>query len=176
MKNETIKTFDFNIDVSVYQNEFDNLDWNYLNKLQEKMILKSSGLFKDMAHLPVGFDKAIVLKFLNKETNLYNMFYDEEFFKPILDYFGDQSKISNIFFNLLEKNTKILPHIDPIIGKLYRRIHIPIVTNDKVLFINAGHVVNMKEGRAYEIDNSKTHAVNNASDKDRIHLVIDYYE
>ena len=34
----------------------------------------------------------------------------------------------------------------------------------------------MKEGRAYEIDNSKTHAVNNASDKDRIHLVIDYYE
>ena len=49
------------------------------------MILKSSGLFKDMAHLPVGFDKAIVLKFLNKETNLYNMFYDEEFFKPILD-------------------------------------------------------------------------------------------
>ena len=34
----------------------------------------------------------------------------------------------------------------------------------------------MKEGQAYEIDNSKVHSVNNASDKDRIHLIIDYYE
>ena len=88
MKNETIKTFDFNIDVSVYQNEFNNLDWNYLNKLQEKMILKSSGLFKDMAHLPVGFDKAIVLKFLNKQINfqklislIYKILNQREFLK-----------------------------------------------------------------------------------------------
>lgn len=34
----------------------------------------------------------------------------------------------------------------------------------------------MKEGHVYEIDNSRLHAVNNASDKDRIHLIIDCYE
>ena len=167
---ENIKKLDFNIDVSAYQNEFNNLDWKYLNKLQRESNNKL------MKHLPVGFDKAIVLKWLNKETDLYNMFYDKEFFKPIFDYLGGQSKVYNIFFNLLEKNTKILPHVDTIIGNLYKRIHMPIVTNDKVYVINAGHAVNMKEGQAYEIDNSKVHSVNNASDKDRIHLIIDYYE
>ena len=33
---ENIKTLDFNIDVSTYQNEFSDLDWKYLNKMQRE--------------------------------------------------------------------------------------------------------------------------------------------
>ena len=75
---ENIKTLDFNIDVSTYQNEFSDLDWKYLNKMQRENNNK-------LMHLPSGFDKAIVLKWLNKKTDLYNMFYDKEFFKPIFE-------------------------------------------------------------------------------------------
>ena len=32
----------------------------------------------------------------------------------------------------------------------------------------------MKEGDIWEINNSVTHSVQNKSDKDRIHLIIDY--
>ena len=151
-----IKSFDYKVDVSSFKNKFIDVD---------------NSLWTEEIKLNI-----IKLMWLGKKTELYKKFYDENFFRPIIDYLGGDDKLYNIFFSLLEKGTKILPHVDTIIGNLYKRIHIPIITNDKVYVINAGHAVNMKEGQAYEIDNSKVHAVNNASDKDRIHLIIDCYE
>ena len=151
-----IKSFDYKVDVSSFKNKVIDVD---------------NSLWTEEIKLNI-----IKLMWLGKKTELYKKFYDENFFRPIIDYLGGDDKLYNIFFSLLEKGTKILPHVDKNIKKTRRRIHIPIITNSRVLFFNNGHFLNMKEGHVYEIDNSRLHAVNNASDKDRIHLIIDCYE
>jgi aspartyl/asparaginyl beta-hydroxylase (cupin superfamily) len=54
------------------------------------------------------------------------------------------------------------------------RTHIPIKTNDNVLFTVAGETINMKEGEIWEFNNQKYHSVHNNGDEDRWHLIIDY--
>lgn len=53
------------------------------------------------------------------------------------------------------------------------RLHIPIVTNEKVRFILDGEMLNMKPGECWFGDFSKIHSVVNEGASDRIHLVID---
>jgi hypothetical protein len=53
------------------------------------------------------------------------------------------------------------------------RIHLPIITNNNVRFLLGDNSINMKAGTFYEIDNAGFHAVNNDSDQDRIHLIMD---
>jgi aspartyl/asparaginyl beta-hydroxylase (cupin superfamily) len=55
-----------------------------------------------------------------------------------------------------------------------KRTHIPIITNSEVTFIVGGETKYLKEGEIWEIDNSKEHSVNNNSNVDRIHLIMDY--
>jgi len=54
------------------------------------------------------------------------------------------------------------------------RVHLPIVTNDDVLFNVGGETLNLKEGDLYEINNRRTHSVRNAGAEDRVHLIMDY--
>jgi hypothetical protein len=53
------------------------------------------------------------------------------------------------------------------------RLHIPIVTNPAVAFFVEGLRVVMAEGECWYIDVNQKHRVDNTSDTDRIHLVID---
>lgn len=53
------------------------------------------------------------------------------------------------------------------------RLHIPIVTNDKVTFFVGGERIKMKPGRFYYVNFSKKHYVKNEGDADRLHLVLD---
>jgi mannose-6-phosphate isomerase-like protein (cupin superfamily) len=53
------------------------------------------------------------------------------------------------------------------------RVHIPVVTNLNVAFFLEGEQVTMQEGEAWYIDLNLRHRVENQSDSDRIHLVID---
>lgn len=57
--------------------------------------------------------------------------------------------------------------------KYARRCHIPINTNDNVYFTVFNNCINMKEGTIYEINNSLPHAVENNSDQERDHLILD---
>ena len=54
------------------------------------------------------------------------------------------------------------------------RIHIPIVTNEKSIFFVNGEEKNMRGGEIWEIDNEAVHMVENRSDADRIHLIVDW--
>ena len=54
-----------------------------------------------------------------------------------------------------------------------RRHHIPIVTHESVMFGVDGRSLNMKEGELWEINNMLPHSVENPSDIDRVHLMID---
>ena len=54
-----------------------------------------------------------------------------------------------------------------------RRNHIPIITNDDVIFEVGEKSINMKSGSWYEINNNNLHYVKNGGDQDRYHLIID---
>jgi hypothetical protein len=53
------------------------------------------------------------------------------------------------------------------------RLHIPVITNDKVVFAVDGKNVQMKAGRLYYVNFSKKHYVRNDGAEPRTHLVLD---
>lgn len=60
----------------------------------------------------------------------------------------------------------------------FMRIHIPVATNDRVLFTTWNihgdlEVTNMRVGEAWYLDTRKPHRAINGGDSDRVHLVID---
>ena len=85
--------------------------------------------------------------------------------------------IKNAIFVLLPGNKRINPHTDagPLLEKLIR-VHVPIITNDDVIFNIDGNKKNMKAGEVWVINNLKTHSVANNGDAARIHLIFDYKE
>jgi len=54
------------------------------------------------------------------------------------------------------------------------RIHLPLITNDEVIFDVGKSSMKMAEGELWEINNRREHAVGNNSDDDRIHIILDY--
>lgn len=53
------------------------------------------------------------------------------------------------------------------------RLHVPVYTNDKVIFYVGREKFHMKEGHIYYVNFSKVHSVRNDGNSMRIHLVID---
>ena len=53
------------------------------------------------------------------------------------------------------------------------RIHVPVITNPDVTFYCADQKINMQAGECWIFNNWRRHRVVNASNEDRIHLVID---
>jgi len=76
----------------------------------------------------------------------------------------------------LKNNSAIPPHIDAGMSlSSCNRVHIPIVTNNKVIFTVGEESKYLKVGEIWEINNSrKRHAVSNSSNKDRVHLIVDW--
>ena len=72
---------------------------------------------------------------------------------------------------------EIIPHVDLGLGFLFsHRIHIPLVTNQNVIFTVEDERFHLKRGHVYEINNSKLHSVQNKNDPtyNRVHLIFDY--
>jgi len=96
--------------------------------------------------------------------------------EPLIKLLEDHhdGKRGRVLLVNLPAGEKIPMHQDSgIYLQLVHRNHIPIVTNDKVMFGVGNSLINMKESNVYEINNHKTHYVNNDSDFDRYHLIID---
>ena len=54
------------------------------------------------------------------------------------------------------------------------RVHVPIITNDRVLFKVGRETLCLPEGEIYEINNRRLHSVHNGGDAARVHLILDY--
>lgn len=54
------------------------------------------------------------------------------------------------------------------------RVHLPIITNDKVLFSIGKETMNLPEGHLYEINNRRVHSLQNDGEEDRVHLILDF--
>jgi quercetin dioxygenase-like cupin family protein len=109
-----------------------------------------------------NFYKFEIDTILNKLKPIYKKKYgDGEFLKVLLVK--------------LKKNSKISAHVDNGNSlEICKRTHIGVITNPSVIFTVGGEVKHMKEGDIWEINNQKEHSVNNDSNMDRIHLIIDY--
>lgn len=71
----------------------------------------------------------------------------------------------------------IKPHTDAnLAAKWPHKVHVPLKTNDKVAFFVAGVAYHFDEGEAVEVSNMEVHAVQNAGETDRIHLIFEYYD
>ncbi|MHB8911822.1 MAG: aspartyl/asparaginyl beta-hydroxylase domain-containing protein [Lysobacter sp.] len=71
----------------------------------------------------------------------------------------------------------IKPHRDANpAAKWPHKIHVPLLTNPGVTFFVDGIGYHFKEGEAVEVSNMAVHAVENAGDSDRIHLIFEYYD
>ena len=71
----------------------------------------------------------------------------------------------------------IHPHRDTnASAKWPHKIHVPLVTNDKVTFFVDGTGHHLPEGEAAEVNNMGLHAVTNAGETARIHLIFEYYD
>lgn len=95
------------------------------------------------------------------------------YFKEVIEHF--KCEFASVRLLRLAPGSFIKPHTDYNLG--YEdgvfRIHIPIVTNDKVKFILDDKLVKMMPGECWYTNVNFTHSVANDGEEDRIHLVID---
>lgn len=108
---------------------------------------------------------------------LYSGF--ETVLSPVVDYiasyYQNNGFIVRMILAKLVAGGKIPKHTDAGYSLLNcHRIHMPITTNDDVVFLVGGEEKNMKIGELWEINNGTIHAVENRGTEDRVHLIVDW--
>ena len=160
------------IDVSNigYLIENTELDWDEYEFRQKTYLAHSN-----TKTIPLIFDET--LGNITLIWKSYEIFKDSliEIENNLINLIGE-GKIDTALLINLPKSKRILPHIDSNEHFIKtKRIHIPIVTNDKCNFRVDGEIIQMNHGEIWEIDNAhKVHGVINDGNTDRIHLLIDY--
>lgn len=61
-------------------------------------------------------------------------------------------------------------------ARVAHRIHVPLAGNEDVVYQIGSYRLKMTEGLAYDFNNRWLHAVENASDRWRVNLILDYLE
>jgi hypothetical protein len=91
----------------------------------------------------------------------------------VLDAF--ECELSCVRLLKLAAGSSIKEHRDDGLSAVHgeARVHIPIVSDDDVEFFLDGELVPMQVGEAWYLDLELPHRVDNRSDRDRVHLVID---
>jgi hypothetical protein len=162
-----------NVDVTQLKDNLTGLDWN------EHNIRQNLGVHRNTETLEViwDFDSLQNNKIGKIHSNYYKLDMESflEKMKPIYVSNYGEGYFIRVLIVKLKANTNIEPHVDNGYSLMTaKRTHIPIITNSKVTFTVNGETKYLKEGEIWEIDNSKVHSVDNNSDEDRIHLIIDY--
>lgn len=192
------------VDVSYYVDLFsdiDDADWmNTFSVFSKKHI----PFFRELERLPLiapinkkehesetieeaasKWNPTDIVEFLNygnveeDETlisEMYEKYYNEKFFNDITKILSDslgEGRLMQFIFNLMNPHSKIDPHADQRTGDK-KRIHIPIVTHPDIKLYNGGDELHMEVGKVYMIDHTIEHSVDNPTDCERIHLVVDW--
>lgn len=156
------------LDELVCKNLLDSLDSGYSMEINNKY---NRLLF--FHNVECNF---IVERFKIKNRIEYSQFtnFSSDILQVLKEMYGP-GKLWNVQVAKLKSKGKILPHIDLGIDfAISHRIHIPLVTNKKVIFDVDGKKLHLEVGSVYEINNLKLHSVVNDSEYDRIHIIFDY--
>jgi len=93
------------------------------------------------------------------------------------DYGYRQGVFPRVMLARMAPGGIIKPHRDANpAAKWPHKIHVPLLTNDRVTFFVDGVGYHFPEGEAVEVSNMAVHAVENAGTTDRIHLIFEYYD
>ena len=131
-------------------------------------------IHQDTETIPLVFDKYFVEPI---KTKHYEMF--EHNLMPLESllntYYGD-GYTQRVILTKLKSQGTIPEHRDT--GQHFHishRVHLPLITNDQVLFTVGDETITMNAGELWEINNTqRLHSVINKSDRDRVHLIIDW--
>lgn len=96
----------------------------------------------------------------------------QDIFNYLEEYYS--GKVVRCEFIKMKKRSKIYKHIDG--GPLLhygRRVHIPLITDKDITFTVQDYTIHMEEGNWYEINNQMPHSVDNPTDIERVHIIID---
>jgi Flp pilus assembly protein TadD/quercetin dioxygenase-like cupin family protein len=109
--------------------------------------------------------------------DLYSELEDE--IVPVVDYIANYYRnngfIVRAMLARLEAGGEIPRHTDAGYSLMNcHRVHLPIITSEKVDFFVGGETVQMREGELWEINNATEHAVSNNGTEDRVHLIVDW--
>jgi hypothetical protein len=164
-----IKLFDVNIkEIKSFVQTLTDEDWNFWDYRQKTYKVHS----RTKSYPLIWTDSSNNVNVI--ETDKFDIIWD--ILSPTIarleQYYN--GRYVNIMFAKLISGEKIDAHID--VKEILRnvhRCHLPIQTNSNVVFsINKTHYF-LEEGYFYEINNCVEHGVDNNSDEDRVHLIID---
>ncbi|WP_147113032.1 aspartyl/asparaginyl beta-hydroxylase domain-containing protein [Tateyamaria sp. syn59] len=98
---------------------------------------------------------------------------DTLYFKEVMDSF--QCDLFRVRLLVLHPGAAIGEHTDEAAENTpdQIRLHVPIITNDKVEFIVDGERLRLSPGEVWYVDTLRPHSLRNDGDAARVHLVID---
>lgn len=163
---QQLKTIDCK-DISNFINSKD-IDWNHkFNNLYGR-----KNDFINFSSYP------LIDNFIIEDIFLYNEFKNliSEIIHVFYQNYGP-GRFARIQIAKMNINSEVIPHKDH--GLFFwwaHRVHLPIKTNENIIFSVDGVEKNIKEGELTEINNKKTHTVKNLNKNsfERIHVIFDY--
>lgn len=99
--------------------------------------------------------------------------------KPIYEKEFGKGDFHRVLITRLKPKSEISVHSDQGVALMQgRRTHIPLVTDKEIIFKSGKDLesFHLEVGKVYELNNAKKHAVNNPTDKYRIHLIVDWLQ
>jgi len=122
-----------------------------------------------------------------KALKFFNIAHSMEHKNPTQAYVGEIARVIDqiealgltprrVRVSCLKAGSKSLVHKDGDESEYMARIHIPIITNSKCVFICDGINLHMEAGKAYMAWVNKWHQIRNDSDEDRYHIIMDAYD
>lgn len=97
--------------------------------------------------------------------------------EAVKDYGYSKGYFPRVMFANMNPGTVIPDHIDGNTkGWIPHKIHIPLITNPKVIFSIKGVPYHFPKGQAVEVDNSGMHGVRNEGSTTRIHFIFEYLD
>lgn len=164
------------INFQIYKDYFNKLDQNNLRpNIYGHEFFKNSywfpfpWMFREDKYLKI-YD----LPHLKKLKELYQI--SVPLFEKVERLFPTH-KLIKLEINLMPSNTKIETHTDKwgVMSNCIR-VHIPIQTNDQVVFKVGGKNYVIEEGQMFEFNNQIPHSIENNGTSVRIHYVFDLIE
>ena len=130
----------------------------------------------------------IVFRFVSG-LNDWRQFYDREpwaewrerlepLMRAVVAPYGyANGAFSRIMLARMRPGGVIHPHVDASDAARWpHKIHVPISTNDRVVFFVDPGYHHLPVGHAFELNNAGVHAVKNDGPTDRVHLIFEYFD
>lgn len=149
-------------------------EWLLDTSRQEEYETHENTLMYAIRQLDYDYDLISNVECIEKNfLNSANSRYELENIINILEKDANGKAVRIEFINMKPKS-RIRTHKDRS-DLLYvsRRYHIPIKTNPQVIFMSGKYSLHLKESHIYEINNINYHGVQNHSEENRIHLIVD---